>query len=365
MRYWSGRTGPVAEELAGPCVDLHGRGLDDASALALVDEARAAGGARVRPLTHLSLGYNRLTPYGASSIVQYCASDDLVGLDVSGSRWSEADPEESTRRLVLWTSDDGEERPLRLETLNLAYCQIDHVTVERVLSTACVCSGLQCLDLSRNHLGDEGVLFVFRASRSLFPEMRRLLLSGTGLTAEGCAMMGKEMKEASPGVWKLSALDLSGNFIGDEGLAFLLEGLRAGGGGPWIRSLSVDSCGLGDDGAVALAGLLEGAVKPCLVELSLVSNSVRERGLTSLVHALGTALGGRTRRIKLPLQLPAAALEELRLVISRGCTLESVFAGSRQTAALLLKDCDESSASVRELSSRRRLLTEWALATNH
>ncbi len=123
-------------------------------------------------------------------------------------------------------------------------------------------AGLVELELSRCRLGDDGAELVARAAP---PGLVRLVVDGNGIGPRGARALAR--------LRGLRELHLSGNPLGDGGLAELAAGL------PDLRILHLAEAQVGPTGAAALA---HAAFTPALVELDLGDNPLGERGGAAL-----------------------------------------------------------------------------------
>lgn len=99
------------------------------------------------------------------------------------------------------------------------------------------------ISFSGNPIGDSGAYYL--ASAKMFATTEILYLAGTGVTEEGVKhLLGNETLLSS-----LRILDLSGNKLGDEGLAVLAKSAVTKN----ITHLYLDDTGCSDQGAIYLA----------------------------------------------------------------------------------------------------------------
>ena len=147
---------------------------------------------------------------------------------------------------------------------------------------------LRTLSLARNELGADGAAALAAA-----------------LTASGVEATTGEDADAPPPPppppSTLTSLDLSSTALGAAGAAHVAAALAAkgrveeGGGAavssalPQLESLSLDRCGLGDDGAAAIARALLRGEGGRLVSLDLSGNGIGPRGIAALASALAEA----------------------------------------------------------------------------
>ena len=134
---------------------------------------------------------------------------------------------------------------------------------------------LESLDLSGNEIDDEALAYLVQSPHLV--NLRELNLAGTTLRPPGWKSW------RSPG-WevRLEALDLSRNPIGDAGARRLAESEVRN----ELVRLTLDPCEIGPDGAEALAGA---DWFPALRSLSLNGNSIGPgiRAIAAAGHSLG------------------------------------------------------------------------------
>lgn len=128
------------------------------------------------------------------------------------------------------------------------------------------------INMSDNRIGDEGAAYLAQGLHGN-EHLRRLLLPRTGITAEGVKALGP-LLAAVPA---LEVLILSGNYCGEEGVSGLdadgFSGVSFTDGlkaNESLRSLCVADCRLGDGGAAALQAVA--AAHATLEHLSLAYN---------------------------------------------------------------------------------------------
>jgi uncharacterized protein (TIGR02996 family) len=109
-----------------------------------------------------------------------------------------------------------------------------------MLTSSTFWTGLEELDLLRNHLGDDDLAAMLRTPGKL----RRLELDDNKLTARGAQLLAEH-----PALADLTTLDLSRNAIGDAGIVALANSPRARN----LQKLEVSECGFGLAGVQALA----------------------------------------------------------------------------------------------------------------
>ena len=108
------------------------------------------------------------------------------------------------------------------------------------------CVNLITLDLDQTELSDEGCAAIFECLQSHDVALETIYLNGDGLGLEACQAIATYL--LSPHC-KLQNLYCSNNPIADEGAEALAHGLA---GNQTIRRVSLNSCGIGSRGAIAL-----------------------------------------------------------------------------------------------------------------
>ena len=143
------------------------------------------------------------------------------------------------------------------------------------------CNALTNLNLARNDaLGEVGIVAVCAGAVS-GDTLESLTLAGVSLSDGACRALGDLLASSCP----LKTLDLTGATVGETGAARIGEGLAARGHeGRRLDALVMDSVALGDAGVVALVGA--GGCLP-VVALSLQGCGIGEEG--------GVAIAGMMR----------------------------------------------------------------------
>eukprot|EP00968_Pinguiococcus_pyrenoidosus_P023498 scaffold3842_cov150-Pinguiococcus_pyrenoidosus.AAC.2 len=134
------------------------------------------------------------------------------------------------------------------------------------------------LDLSWNSIGDEGVKALAERGLPSVPQLTQLYLYNNSIGAEGARALAER---GLPSVPQLTLLSLWGNSIGDEGANALAE--RGLSSVPQLRKLGLGGNSISAVGATALAerGLLS---VPQLTQLVLSSNSIGDEGAKALAE---------------------------------------------------------------------------------
>ncbi|XP_064872755.1 NACHT, LRR and PYD domains-containing protein 12-like [Oncorhynchus nerka] len=158
-------------------------------------------------------------------------------------------------------------------------------------------SHLRELDLSNNDLKDSGVKLLSAGLGNPHCKLETLRLSGCLVTEEGCASLDSALR-SNPS--HLRELDLSYNHPGDSGVRLLSAGLED----PHCRleKLKLSACGVTEEGCASLVSALRSNPSH-LRELDLSNNDLKDSGVKLLSAGLGN---------------PHCKLETLRLT---GCKL--------------------------------------------
>ncbi|XP_052368680.1 NACHT, LRR and PYD domains-containing protein 12-like isoform X8 [Oncorhynchus keta] len=154
---------------------------------------------------------------------------------------------------------------------------------------------LDVFDLKKFSRSEEGLLRLLPVVKA----SRAVLLSGCGVTEEGCASLVSAL-ESNPS--PLRELDLSNNDLKDSGVKLLSDGL----GNPHckLETLRLSGCLVTEEGCASLVSVLESNPSH-LRELDLSNNDLKHSGVKLLSDGLGN---------------PHCKLETLRLT---GCKLRN------------------------------------------
>uniref|UniRef100_A0A4W5LJH3 NACHT LRR and PYD domain-containing protein n=1 Tax=Hucho hucho TaxID=62062 RepID=A0A4W5LJH3_9TELE len=163
-------------------------------------------------------------------------------------------------------------------------------------------SHLRELDLSNNDLKDSGVKLLSAGLGNPHCKLETLRLSGCGVTEEGCASLVSALR-SNPS--HMRELDLSNNDLKDSGVKLLSAGL----GNPHckLETLRLSGCGVTEEGCASLVSALRSNPSH-MRELDLSNNDLKDSGVKLLSAGLGN---------------PCCKLETLRLsgcgVTEEGC----------------------------------------------
>ena len=161
-----------------------------------------------------------------------------------------------------------------LHCLDLIYNGIGSDGVQVLSKMLVHCKNMRCLDLTYNGIGDDGAIALAEGLKDL-NNLLELRLRNNGITSKGILALVQVLKNNH-----LHHLDLSFNSIGPESMAALVDVICADS----LQTLRLSRCGLFIDGAVSLnAGL-----KSCrqLVELDISGNYIGSQGMLSIAEGL-------------------------------------------------------------------------------
>lgn len=244
-----------------------------------------------------------------------------------------------------------------------------------LLLSACRLSTLEVLNLSYNHLGEEGAACLASVLSLSGGELGglSLVLGFSKLKAAHVGVLVSSLRRPRGSPLALRALDLRNNTLRLAGAEALAPSLRLGEDGcaaavgklglmnnflrpegmdvictalldnPFLRALDVDSNCLGAEGVASLARLLLSDCGARLEELSLHRNNGGCEGTSALAGALLGGGGGALRRLRLGnnhIGCHGAAALAQALAAGGGRALESLDVrrnafGQAETAALL------------------------------
>ncbi|KAM9772460.1 NACHT, LRR and PYD domains-containing protein 3-like isoform 5-T5 [Syngnathus typhle] len=182
-----------------------------------------------------------------------------------------------------------------LQGLRLDACKLSKKSCEALASVLSSPCSLRALDLSRNHLGDDGLEALAAGLAKPQCTLQVLGLYGCKLSKKSCEALASVL--SSP--CSLRELNLSDNDLGDDGLEALAAGLAK----PKcaLQVLKLRWCNLSKKSCEALASVLSSSCS--LRKLDLSHNDLGDDGLEALAAGLAK---------------PKCALQVLKL---RGCNL--------------------------------------------
>ncbi|XP_043826129.1 ribonuclease inhibitor isoform X2 [Dromiciops gliroides] len=165
-----------------------------------------------------------------------------------------------------------------LERLELEYCEVTTASCEALSSVLKAKGSLQELTLNNNELGEAGVVLLCQGLMDPNCKLQVLKLEGCGVTSANCKDLSMVLQTKE----SLQELCLGENKIGDAGLAQLYQGVLS----PTCRlkTLWLWECDITAEGCKVLAQILMG--KPCLKKLSLICNLLGDEGAELLCQAL-------------------------------------------------------------------------------
>ncbi|KAL7405385.1 hypothetical protein ABVT39_028212 [Epinephelus coioides] len=167
---------------------------------------------------------------------------------------------------------DGLKSPnCKLQRLSLNYCSLSAGCCRPLTSALSSSSDLKELDLSWNHLKDQGVKLLSDWLRKPQCRLKTLRLAGCQFTERGCAALGSSLK-SNPA--HLRDLDLTGNYLIHGDVTKLCEFLaepRCG-----LETLSLKSCMLSAECCRSLTSALSSSSD--LKELDLSYNYLMDQG---------------------------------------------------------------------------------------
>ncbi|XP_057700101.1 NACHT, LRR and PYD domains-containing protein 3-like [Corythoichthys intestinalis] len=164
----------------------------------------------------------------------------------------------------------------------LRHCRLDKGSCHLLASVLSSPSNLRHLDLSSNHLSDEGVEILSKGLASPHCNLEVLNLTHCKITSKGCVSLAEALKVTSS---HLQELDLMWNKLSDEGVEILSKGLAS----PHciLKILNLFDCGLTSKGCVSLAEALK-VTSSHLQELYLSYNDLLDKGVEMLSKGLAS-----------------------------------------------------------------------------
>ncbi|KAM6971886.1 ribonuclease inhibitor [Aplochiton taeniatus] len=143
-------------------------------------------------------------------------------------------------------------------------------------------SYLTDLDLGYNNIGDDGVKELQTGLTDQNCLIKTLRLQGCGVTSKGCESLSNVLVNST----KLKELDLSGNKIGNEGVASLARGLRYS-KCPLV-TLKLSQCNIEEKGCCDLASALDKKYSTIayMRELDMSINAIGDNGAIKLFQQI-------------------------------------------------------------------------------
>lgn len=201
-------------------------------------------------LLHLDLGGNQMGRRGLKTLAASRRLSQLQTLNLSGNQLGG----QGIQDLLA-------AKELKLTVLELASNNLAAFDVA-ALAEWPGCRTIHTLDLSDNHMSDEGLRRLSRGRR--LGALRHLDIGRNDIGADGIMALAD-----SPNLTDLEWLSLSGNELGSTGMQWLTSASNFG----RLRALSLSHCGLNGNSIKSLAA------SPYLVRLSslsLAGNNIRE-----------------------------------------------------------------------------------------
>ena len=163
---------------------------------------------------------------------------------------------------------------VNLYTLNLSNNNIGSYDAQVLSKVLVHCKNLHCLDLSNNDIGDGGAVALADGLKDL-TSLLELRLGCNKITSKGALALVELLKYKH-----FQHLDLSGNWIGPESMAALVDVICADS----LQTLRLSCSDLFLDGAISLSA----GLKSCrqLVELDISNNNIGSHGMSSLADGL-------------------------------------------------------------------------------
>nr|XP_037862306.1 NACHT, LRR and PYD domains-containing protein 13 [Chlorocebus sabaeus] len=165
-----------------------------------------------------------------------------------------------------------------LERLELWFCQLGAPSCRYMSDALLQNRSLAHLNLSKNHLGDEGVKFLCEALGHPDCNLQSLNLSGCSFTREGC----RELANALRHNHNMKILDLGQNDLQDDGVKLLCEALKPSHRA--LHTLGLAKCNVTTACCQHLSSVLSSSKS--LVNLNLLGNELDHDGVKMLCKAL-------------------------------------------------------------------------------
>ena len=139
-------------------------------------------------------------------------------------------------------------------------------------------------------IDDESTFYIADALTPGHAQKLEMMRIGRHMGPDGCAALADALGRGGAPV--LQALHLSGNALGDDGVAAVAYDLLRAGGCPRLRDLQLNHCEIGDAGASALGEALRDGAAPELQNLWLGGNMIGDYGADVLAEAITPGPGG-------------------------------------------------------------------------
>ncbi|XP_027715979.1 ribonuclease inhibitor [Vombatus ursinus] len=165
-----------------------------------------------------------------------------------------------------------------LQRLELEYCEFTVTSCEALSAVLRTKGSLRELTLNNNELGEAGVALLCQGLMDPNCELQVLKLEGCSVTSANCKDLSLVLQTKE----SLQELCLGENKIGDAGLEQLCQGILSPACN--LKTLWLWECDITAKGCRALAQVLRS--KPCLTKLSLICNQLGDEGAKLLCQAL-------------------------------------------------------------------------------
>ncbi|XP_008578093.1 PREDICTED: NACHT, LRR and PYD domains-containing protein 13 [Galeopterus variegatus] len=165
-----------------------------------------------------------------------------------------------------------------VETLELWFCQLGALSCKHLSDALLQNKGLTHLNLSKNHLGDEGVKFLCEALCRPDCSLQNLDLSDCSFTTVGCQELAKALEHNH----NVQILDIGRNDLQDDGIKQLCEALKHP--SCVLNTLGLEKCNLTPACCQHLSSVLSSSKN--LVNLNLIGNDLTPDGAKTLCKAL-------------------------------------------------------------------------------
>ncbi|XP_036619176.1 ribonuclease inhibitor [Trichosurus vulpecula] len=165
-----------------------------------------------------------------------------------------------------------------LQRLELEYCEFTTASCEALSAVLKTRSSLRELNLNNNDVGEMGVTLLCQGLMDPNCELQVLKLEGCGVISANC----KDLSTILQTKESMQELCLGENKIGDAGLEQLCQGILSPACN--LKTLWLWECDITAAGCRALAQVLKS--KSCLTKLSLICNQLADEGAELLCQAL-------------------------------------------------------------------------------